>query len=206
MCWLGAAGRAEIIDRIAATVEDRLITLSDVLQEIRIAALLDGTAPAFTAERKREALERLIEYHLLARDMELTRFPVPAPAEVREFLAQVRKARAPEGGAWRRELERYGVGEAALEEHLARRLAVLRYIEFRFRPEALLSEGEIREYGRRQALAAARGAGGSTPPAEEARRASEAALAAERVDELVDAWLKDARRRARIRYREGALE
>ncbi len=203
LCWIWAAGQAEIIDRIAATVDDRLITLSDVLQEIRIAALLDGTAPAFTAERKREALERLIEYHLLARDMELTRFPPPAPAEVREFLGQIRRARAPEQEAWRRELERYGVGERALEEHLARRLAVLRYIEFRFRPEVQLSEEEIREYDQRRAPAGARLPGGSGPSGEQARRA---ALVAERVDRLVDAWLKDARRRARIRYREGALQ
>lgn len=200
-----AAGRAEVLDRIAVTVDDRVITLSDLLREIRIAAFLDGVPPEFTAERKRAA-ERLIEQLLLQRDMELTRFPAPSPAEVERFLSQVRKSRAPEEAAWRTELERYGLSEAALREHLTARLAVLHYVEFRFRPEVQLSEGEIEQYLRDRGLGAGRGrAAGADPAAEQARQAAEAALAEERVNQLVDRWLKDARQRARIRYREAAF-
>jgi len=206
LALLWSPAGAEIIDRIVVTVDERIITLSDVVQEIRVAALLDGAPLEFTAQRKRQAAERLVENLLLARDMELTRFPPPAPAEAEEFIRQIRNSRKLEPAAWQGELARYGVSEALLREHLARRLAVLRYIEFRFRPEVQVSETEIRQYAQTRLMALPGVAPGAVPSYDEARRAAEAALAAQRVDQLVDAWLKDARRRARIRYREAALQ
>jgi hypothetical protein len=41
---------------------------------------------------------------------------------------------------------------------------------------------------------------------EMARQTAESALIAKQVDELVDAWLKEAKQRARIRWREAALQ
>lgn len=198
---LCAAQAAEILDRIAVTVDDRLITLSDVLQEIRIAALLDASPLAFTPERKRQAAERLVDALLLTRDMEFTRFPSPSPEDVDAFIQQIRHSRKLDSAAWQTQLAHYGVSELTLREHLTRRLALLRYIEFRFRPEAQVSEAEIRQHALNRLLLP-----GAAASYDEARRAAEAALAAQRVDQLVDAWLKDARRRARIRYREGALQ
>ncbi len=206
--WLmSAQSQAELLDRLAVTVDERLITLSDVLAEIRIAAFLDGSVAELAPQKKREAAERLIEFHLLQRDMELTRFPAPSPAETQEFFEQVRKSRAPDETVWRAELARYRITEAALREHLARRLAVLRYVEFRFRPEVQLSEGDIQHYLRDRVMPLLRPAAGDTAlPTEEARRAAEAALTAERVNQLVDRWLEDARRRSKIRYREAAFQ
>ncbi len=206
--WLTLVqGRAEVLDRLAVTVDERAITLSDVLSEIRLTAFLDGAPVEFTAQRKREAAERLVEQHLLQSDMELTRFPAPSPEEVREFFEQVRKSRAPDEATWRAELTRYQITEAELREHLARRLALLRYVEFRFRPEVQLGEGDIQQYLRDRILPLVRRtAGGAVLPDEEARRAAEEGLTAERVNQLVDRWLEDARRRSKIRYREAAFQ
>lgn len=161
---------AQVIDRIAVTVDEHAITLSDVLEEIRFAALLDGVTPEFSSTRKREAAERLIERHLLARDMELARFPPPTDADVEAFIAQLRAARKLDGDAWQAELARYQIAPAQLHAGLKQRLAVLRYVEFRFRPQARSADAD------------------------------------DRVNQLVDAWLKEARQRARIRWREAAFQ
>jgi hypothetical protein len=42
---LAAAARAEIIDQIAAGVDNEVITRSEVLEQIRVAAFLNGEKP-----------------------------------------------------------------------------------------------------------------------------------------------------------------
>jgi hypothetical protein len=57
--WLAAIlAQGKVLDRIVATVDDQVITLQDVLEEVRLAALLDGLSPEFTPESKRRAAER----------------------------------------------------------------------------------------------------------------------------------------------------
>jgi len=170
--WLAGAclEPGDVIDRIAVTVDQYVITLSDVLEEIRIAALLDGVEARFSAQAKREAAERIIERHLLTRDMQLTQFPLPGDAEVEDFIARVRQARKLDEDAWQKELSRYGIGAKQLHAALKQRLGVLRYVEFRFRAE---------------------------------RQGDEAA---DQVNRLVDAWLKEARQRVRISWREEAFQ
>ena len=43
---------AEIIDRIAVTVDNRVITESEIMRQIRITAFLNGKQPVFSAADK----------------------------------------------------------------------------------------------------------------------------------------------------------
>lgn len=202
--WLAAClAQGQVLDRIAVSVDDRVITLSDVIAEVRLAALLDGAPVAITPETKRKAAERLVENLLLLRDMELTRFPLPSDEELEDFLAEIRQARKLDAAGWEAEVRRYQLEPARVREQLRQRLGVLRYIEFRFRPQAQLSEAELWQRGSSPAQATV-----SNPERmlEVTRQTAESALLAHRVDELVDAWLKDARQRARIRFREAAFQ
>lgn len=202
--WLAAClAQGQVLDRIAVSVDDRVITLSDVIAEVRLAALLDGAPVAITPETKRKAAERLVENLLLLRDMELTRFPLPSDEELEDFLAEIRQARKLDAAGWEAEVRRYQLEPARVREQLRQRLGVLRYIEFRFRPQAQLGEAELWQRGSSPAQATV-----SNPERmlEVTRQTAESALLAHRVDELVDAWLKDARQRARIRFREAAFQ
>ncbi|MEK7403866.1 MAG: hypothetical protein AAB225_02040 [Acidobacteriota bacterium] len=162
---LAGASQAEIIDRIAVTVDDQVITNGELLQEIRLTAFLNGQPPDFSPAARRAAAEQLVEQHLILRDMELTRFSSPPAADVDRMLQQYSDTR-------QRELARYGISERDLRARLERQAAVLRYIDFRFKPEVQASQPET---------------------------------IAQRVDEIVERWLKEARQRARIRYREAAF-
>ncbi len=206
--WLAtAAVQGQLLDRIAVTVDDRVITLGDVIEEIRLAALLDGAPVTVTPESKRQAAERLVENLLLSRDMELTRFALPPDEDVEEFVAEIRKARGLDPAAWEAEVRRYQLDPTRVREQLRRRLAVLRYIEFRFRPQVQLAETDTRMLAEDRVLRGVPGSAGSSERAFElTRQTAESALVAQRVNELVDAWLKDARQRARIRFREAAFQ
>src|SRR5262249_49424474 len=59
------AGRAEIIDRVAVVVGNRVITESEILREVRLTAFLNGAPLDFSAASKRKTAERLVEQRLI---------------------------------------------------------------------------------------------------------------------------------------------
>src|ERR1035441_10121619 len=78
---LAIAAPAEIIDRIAVSVGNRVITESDLHREIRGAAFLDGVKPDFSPAGQLATAQRMVEQVLIRRELEISRYPVPSAAE-----------------------------------------------------------------------------------------------------------------------------
>jgi uncharacterized protein YqiB (DUF1249 family) len=116
---------------------------------------------------------------------------VAQPAEAEQLLAQIRKDRYPDAAQFRDALGRAGISEAELKQQLLWQLTVLRFIDARFRPEVVISDEEIARYR-------------STHPMSE--QAASDQLAGERINTLLDDWLKQARSQARIEYLEKSLQ
>jgi hypothetical protein len=62
--------RGEIIDRIAVSVGNRVITASDLDREIRVAAFQDGVKADFSPAHKRKTVESMIEQKLIQIELE----------------------------------------------------------------------------------------------------------------------------------------
>ena len=56
--------RADIIDRIAVSVGNRVITVQDIEREIRVNAFLNGVAPDLSRAGRRATAEKTIDDHL----------------------------------------------------------------------------------------------------------------------------------------------
>ncbi len=196
---------AEIIDQVAVTVDDRVITASEIGESLRVAAFLDGEKPDLSAAARRRMADRLIEQILVLREMGLTRFPEPSAAEIAETLGQV-KGRYKDDAEFERALAAEGLTERHIERTLRRQITLVRFIDMRFRPEVQLQENEVIEYYRTVFLPEIRSKGVKPDPSfEDVRAQCEQALTAELVDKRVDAWLAAARTRARIVYDEDAF-
>jgi len=198
---------AEIIDRIAVRVDNQVITESRVLEDLRMAAFLNGDKPDFSPASKRKAAGRLVDRILIRREMELTQYSMPAPLEAGQILEQIKPSRFPDPARFREELARGGIAEPDLQQYLLRQAATLRFIDARFKPEVQVSEFEIRdcyenrilpEYRKRNARA--------EPSFDDARNQCEEILAAERVDKVLERWLKETKDRVRIVYQEDAFQ
>jgi hypothetical protein len=190
---------------VAVTVDQEVITESELRLEIRITAFLNGTAADYSAASRRAVAERLIEQLLMRREMRITRYPEPTAAEIAERLKAVR-AQFKTEAEFRASLDRYGLTETQLRDALARQIAVLRFIDLRFRPEVQVLEPELLDYFYRVCAPEFRKRGGNANPSfDEMRAECEEMMVAGRVDERVEAWLTEARGRARIRYQEDAL-
>ncbi|MDQ6663707.1 MAG: hypothetical protein M3Z23_04885 [Acidobacteriota bacterium] len=186
---------AEIVDRVAVSIGNQVITESELLREIRLTAFFNGEKPGFGAASKHKAAERLIEQKLIRKEMELGRDPQPTAAEAGQMLATIDKSRM-------LALPDYGLARDDLEAHLEWQAALLRFIGFRFRPAVRVTNRDIQQYYQQHFAAAP----GNKATLDDVREQINQTLTAQRADQQLDAWLADARKRTRIVFHEEAFE
>ncbi len=208
LLWaVAVAGRAEVIDRVAVTVDKIVITESDIIHQIRVAAFLNEEPVDVSPKARREAARRLVEQVLIRREMEISRYPAPAPPEVEPLLQQVKQNRFPDEKSFRAALARYRITEAELRQSLLVQLTTVRFIDYRFRPGVAVSDEEIGEYYQKEFLPEWRRRGsGAPPPLEDTREQIEQILISRQVNQALDKWLRQAAAGARIEYREAAFQ
>ena len=170
-----APAPTEVAERIVAVVDERPLLLSDHRTLMAVRGLAEG-----------EALEAAIDERLM--HVEAARLP---QAEVRveeedralALLLETHPALRDE------------VPEADLRRLLREQLAILKYVEFRFRPQVRVSDDEVRKAWEEEQ--AGRPAG---PALEDEQEAIRARLERRALDERVEAWVKELRGRADVRY------
>ena len=199
---IAVLSRAEIVDRIAATIGSEVIAESQVELQIRIAAFIDGTEPDYSPEHKRKVLDSLIDQVLVRREIEFTRFPKPEPDQVAPLLKQVR-ARFGNEDDWHEGLRRAGITDAQLEAQLTWQVTMLRFIEYRFQPSVEVTNSELRQEYRRQAAAWSEKNKTEPPPMEQMQPELEKIVRQRLVDSAMDSWLGQVRTQNTILYREG---
>ena len=195
---MAVAGRAEIIDRIAVSVGNQVITTDQVHDEIGVTAFLNHTQPDFNAAEKKKAAERLIEQALIKREMEVSHYPLPPLADADAMLQRTKAEHA--------DLARSGISEDNLRQHLWWQLALLKFIDERFRPSVHVTNAEVRQHYREQVAKWQEQGLKPIPSFEESRDVMEKALIEERVTHAMDRWIGDARTQVDIRFRKGVFE
>lgn len=193
--------RAEIIDRIAVTVGNSVITESQIVREIRLTAFLNGETLDFSADSKRRTAERLVEQRLIQIENEASLYPPPASEAVDQMLKR-QQGRFGSPAGYQAELRKIAITEPELKAHLQRQLTTLRFLDLRFRPGLQISDEEIAAYfNEKVAPELSKTHPGVQFSAVDYREKIEEALIAERVDKASDAWLKEARDHTRIEFR-----
>ena len=198
--------QAEIVDRIAITAAQQVITELQLDEELRVAAFLNHQPIDRSAKAKRAAADRLIEQLLIQKEMELSHYPRPSEADVDTFLEQVRTGISGPGD-FDETLQKYNLSEAVLREHLAKQLSTLQFIEFRFRPELGISPADIENYYQGELARWKSEHGAAKPPTlADSREAIRRTLAEQRTDQALDTWLAESRKQLSIVYLDKSLE
>jgi peptidyl-prolyl cis-trans isomerase SurA len=205
-CLLSLAS-AEIIDRIAVSVGDRVITTSDLDREIRVTAFLNGVKPDFSSANKRATAERMVEQKLVQKELESGRYPMPQLADVLPALTEFKKRFYPQSSDFDRALSKYGVTEQEVQDALLWQRTLLAFIEVRFQSGARVTEQQIQDYFDNVVAPAARAAHPDQPISlADFRDQIERTLAGQREDQEMDSWLKEARSRTETVYHQEALQ
>ncbi len=193
--------RAEILDRIAVSVGKQVITESDVLRELRVAAFLDQKPLDFSGEQKRKAADRLVDQLLILEEAGLTRVALVTPEDGARMLAQVKSQYGSEAD-FRAALDRYGITEDDVTNQLISGLRAMRFTDLRFRPEVQLSLDELQDFYKTMVEEARRKNPADVPTFEASREQTEKLLTDQRTTQALDRWLGIRRNETQIVYRE----
>ena len=196
---------AEIIDRIAVTVGDRVISEQQVLDEIRLAAFLNRESANVSSAARREAAERLVKQELIRQEMEETHYPLPEKSEADALENQVIASYGTKA-AYVTALAASGLTREDVRNGLWWQLTTLRFIDYRFQPAVHVPPSAIDAYYNQQVEKWKAKGQTNIPSLEDSRDSIEKILAEELVDQALDHWLTEQKRRLNVRYREEAFQ
>jgi parvulin-like peptidyl-prolyl isomerase len=210
LCCLLALGiglQAVIIDRVAASVGNRVITASGVDRQVRVTAFQDGVKPDFSPAARRAAADRMVEQKLIERELSNSRYPLPDPAELLPAIDLFKKDHFKDERDYQRALAEYGIMEQDFKDLLLWQRTLLLFIEVRFESGAQITEQEIQDYFEKTVKPVAQVAHpGQTVDLDDYRDQIEQTLAGKRADQQLDAWLKEARKRVEITYHDEVFQ
>jgi hypothetical protein len=196
--------RSEIIDRIAVTLDHQVISLSDILTDIRVTSFLNQQQPDFTAAGKKASAERLIQQALLRREMDQSHYPAPKPEEAAQLLAQV-TGRFHSRDEYLAALAQRNLTEQQVQAHLLWELTTVRFVDYRFAPGVEIPQDDIKSYYEKRVSEWKANGVDPIPPLTEARDQIEEILQKERANQALDLWIGEARTQLAISYHEDAL-
>ncbi len=196
--------RAEVIDRMAISVGNQVITESQIDEEVRVTAFLNNEKPNLSPDERKKAADRLIEQALIRREMDLSRYPLPALSDADSALKDVR-SHYPGEDAFGRALQEHRIDEAQLKEHLWWQLAVLRFVDYRFRPGIQISDSEVQAYYQQQVTKWQQQGVTPIPSLSDERAEIEQVLTEQQIDQSLDRWLAETRKQVPARYLDESL-
>lgn len=195
------ARAGEVIDRIVATVNGRIILQSDWDQALCYEALLSGRALSFfTDEDRRAVLDRLIDQELLAEQMKSASFKHASEEDAAEEIAEARKLHpdAVTAEGWQALLARYGVTEKALMDHVEQQIDLMRLVDAHLRPAVQIDSKSIEAYYRDKFVPQLRQNGAGDVPLADVSGQIREILTQEKVSELMVSWLQSLRAESKV--------
>jgi parvulin-like peptidyl-prolyl isomerase len=193
--------QAQVVDRMVAVVNKRVILESELDQTTRVEFLLQGKPIGTLTQADRAAvLERLIDRALLDQQIVNPAMLDPTPVELAAKIKEIRSGMpgAAADERWNAVLASYGLIQQDVEEQLASQFRILRFIDLRFRGLVRVEKDAITAYYQDRFLPEVRKRNGAEPKLSEVSDRIEQILAEQRIDDLLGNWLKTLRAQAHI--------
>ena len=195
------ARAGEVIDRIVATVNGRIILQSDWDEALSYEALLSGRALSFfTDEDRRAVLDRLIDQELLAEQMKSSSFKHASEEDAAAAIADARKLHpeAATAEGWQALLARYGITQKALTDHVEQQIDLMRLVDAHLRPAVQIDSKSIEAYYREKFVPQLRQNGAGDVPLADVSGEIREILTQEKVSELMASWLQSLRAESKV--------
>jgi len=197
------APASEVIDRIVAIVNGKLILQSDVQEEARIEGFLAGQQPSdFKPEELRTVIDRMIDRQLVHEQMRTVREVATTSQAVERRMKQLRQTlgkSAESDAEWQKTLNYAGVTEEELRSHFADEVQTMRFLEARLRPQIQVDPAAIEAYYREKLLPEMQKSGEKEAPLAEVSPRIREVLIEQKLDESLTQWLKSLREQSSIR-------
>ena|SRR5271168_1118703 len=182
----------EVVDRIAARVENDVILESEVRALSRYQVLADGKA-----ESDAQVLDRLIDQWVVRMEADASHFQRPSDAEVQRGVERLQKSfGSPEEYEARK--KQSGLSDAEIRSLVAGQLYLRSYLDSRFRAAVQVDAKAIEDFYQKAVVPLAQSRGQAAPSLEAASEYIQEALVQQGISEQADRWLKESRARLHV--------
>jgi hypothetical protein len=182
----------QLIDRIAARIENDIILLSDVRELSRYQLFVDGKA-----ESDRAILDRLVDQWIVRNEAKEALFPQPSDEDVNRSLRRLKRSfSTPEEFEERK--EQSGLTDEDILRMLKSQSYLSNYLDTRFRPSIEIDEQAIEDFYKTRVVPRAESRGQTPPTIEAAHDFIQEALVQRAINVQADKWLKESRARVRV--------
>ena len=187
-----------VIDKMVASVNGgvrpELITYSDLLWQVALQPSSSLDNPK--SEELNQALQLLEDQHLILQEAEKLPTSAPTPEEVQKARDELARLFPP--GELAARMAKVGLTSKRLDEIISDRLAMEKYLDFRFRSFVLITQKDISDYYTEVFVPQEKSHGRIIPTLEEAHDRIERTLTENKIEAETDAFLDSLRERAEI--------
>lgn len=187
--WVAAQ---EVVDRIAARVENEVILLSDVRALSRYQQFLDGKS-----ETDAQILDRLVDQWIVRTEADVSHSPRPSEVDIDRGLSRVRNSFGSEP-EYEARMKQASLREQDVRAMLASQLYLSNYLDSRFRPAVQIDPKEVEDFYQTAIVPRAKTRGQEPPTLDAARDAIQEALIQNGINEQAERWLKESRLRLHV--------
>ncbi len=192
--------RAETLDRVVASVDNRAITETEVQTEYRLEQFADGRMPDNPPDQDawNQARDRLIDQELLAEEMAKSITPAEPLDQPEEEFAEIRK-NFQNPAAFDAALKLVGLDRVQIVKRFERRDRILHMIEQRLHPDAWINQADIETYYQKTFVPEfTQRHPGPAPPLDNVEDPIREILIQHRINQLLVAWLEELRSSHRV--------
>ena len=183
---------AQQIDAVAARIEDDIITESEVHELAAFQKLVDGES-----KPRQELLRELIDQWMIRNEATATKYGQPSAEDVdRAYAEFVKQFPSPE--EFKKRCTTAGLTEAAVRRIVAKQLYLSRFIDYRFRPSAQVSDQQVEAYYKDEFAPQLKARNQPVPPLDDVDDTIREVLIQRAINERATKWLDDSRDGLRI--------
>jgi hypothetical protein len=182
----------QVVDGVAARIEDDIILESEVRELGSFQKLVDGK------EKSREELIReLADQWVVRGEIETAKYPPPSAADIDRAYAQLAAQFGPPEEFAKR-CAAVGLTEAAVRRMLEQQLYLSRFLDFRFRPAAQIDSKQIEAYYDDRFVPQLKAKNEPVPPLDDVEDTIREVLVQQAISDRSAQWLDDTRSRLKI--------
>jgi len=180
------------IDGVAARIEDDIITESEVRELAAFQELVDGTP-----KPRAEILRDLADQWLIRNEATTARYEQPASADLdRAYNEFVKQFPSPE--VFKQRCADAGLSAAAVRRMIQQQLYLSRFIDYRFRPAAQVTDQQVADYYRDEFVPQLKARNAEIPALDDVEDTIREVLIQRAISDREEKWLNESRPRLRF--------
>lgn len=184
-----AEAGAQPIDGVAARIQDDVITESEVRELRAFQQLVDGEA-----KPRSEVIQELADQWIVRGEAKVANYPQPSKEDVdRAYAELVKQFPSPDDFAKR--CAAAGITGASARRMVGQQLYLARFLDYRFRPAAQVTDAQIEAYYRDEFSAQLKAKGAPIPALASVEDTIREVLIQREIDDRSAKWLDDTRGR-----------